>query len=292
MRSDSWTKEQEQLLRDFFPTSSKKKMEEIIPGRTYEAMRSYANKFGIKKAVGFGAKKKWNNTELAFLKDNYANTENSLLCAKFNCSEKSLYSAANKLNVKKSAEHISKTCGDVLKVVGVDTRFKKGDVPKNKGKKWDEFMTVEGQKNARKTTFKKGIVPHNTVAVGHERITRDGYVEVKVGDFKDSTNNFKLKHRLIWESVNGPVPANHQVRFIDGNIRNFDIDNLKLVSLSESLKINAMSDSSVVKRFLGIKDQHLVDEIIQNHNGIIDLKRNALKLNQQINKNERKTKVI
>jgi hypothetical protein len=53
-----------------------------------------------------------------------------------------------------------------------------------------------------------------------------------------------------------------------------------------------MSDSSVVKRFLGIKDQHLVDEIIENHNGIIDLKRNALKLNQQINKNERKTKVI
>lgn len=292
MRIDSWTKEQEQLLKDYFPRSSKKQMLDILPGRTYEAMRSYANKIGIKKAVGFGAKKKWNDNELAFLKDNYSDTENSVLCAKFNCSEKSLYSAANKLNVKKSAEHISKTCGKVLKVVGANTRFGKGHVPMNKGKNWNEFMSVESQNNARKTTFKKGNKPHNTVEVGHERITRDGYVEVKVNDNEDSSRNFKLKHRLVWESVNGPVPKNHQVRFIDGDKMNFDIDNLKLVSLSESLKINSMCDKSIVKRFLGIKDKGLVEKIITDHKDIVSLKRNALKLNQQINKNERETKVI
>ena len=38
-------------------------------------------------------------------------------------------------------------------------QFQKGQTPFNKGKKWDEYMTKEGQKNSKKTQFKEGNIP-------------------------------------------------------------------------------------------------------------------------------------
>lgn len=288
MSMKKWTEEELEILRLNFPISSKKEMETILTTRTYQAMRTRATLIGIKKAVGFGSKKYWNADELAYIKIHYSETENGLLCKKFNCSLKSVYTAAQLLGVKKSKEYRSRTFGSILKEVGKSTRFNPGRIPENKGRKWNEFMSKESQESCRKTTFKKGSIPHNIVEIGHERITRDGYIEVKIGDFSDSTKNFKLKHRMIWESANGPVPDGYQVRFIDGNPLNFELSNLKLVSKHESLLINSMSDASIVKRFMGIKDEKIIDDIIDRHQGLISLKRNAIKLNQQIKQNERK----
>ena len=53
-------------------------------------------------------------------------------------------------------------------------RFEKGQEPPNKGKKWDEFMSPEGQEASKKTQFKKGQIPHNGGApVGELRIRYD-----------------------------------------------------------------------------------------------------------------------
>ena len=38
--------------------------------------------------------------------------------------------------------------------------------------------------------------------------------------------NWMEKQRYIWEQVHGPIPKGHVVVFLDGNNRNFDIDNL------------------------------------------------------------------
>jgi hypothetical protein len=38
---------------------------------------------------------------------------------------------------------------------------------------------------------------------------------------------------MIWEKANGKVPKGHVVIFADGNIRNFNLDNLMLVSRAE-----------------------------------------------------------
>lgn len=110
---------------------------------------------------------------------------------------------------------------------GIDARFKKGQPSHNKGKKMPP-CTYEKVKG---TMFKKGSVPKNYRPVGSERISVDGYIEIKVED----PNVWKLKHRVMWEQVNGQIPENHALIFLDGDPLNCVVENLKLITRSELL---------------------------------------------------------
>lgn len=111
---------------------------------------------------------------------------------------------------------------------GFTGRFEKGNIPFNKGKKGIY------PKGCEKTWFKKGQTPINHKPVGSERIDRDGYILIKVAE----PSVWKLKHRVIWEKANGPIPKNYTVIFLDGDKSNTDINNLALVSRSELLIVN------------------------------------------------------
>lgn len=78
--------------------------------------------------------------------------------------------------------------------------------------------------------FKKGSEPHNTKHNGYERITVDGYVEVRV-----SKGKFVLKHRLVWEKEKGKIPKNMIVVFKDGNPLNIAIENLELITKRDNM---------------------------------------------------------
>ena len=109
---------------------------------------------------------------------------------------------------------------------GTGGYFKKGSTPWNKG--------LKGYMGANKTSFKKGTIPPNQVPIGTESITKGGYIKVKVGE----PNKWKLKQRYIYEQHYGEIPNNCNVIFADKNIRNFDINNLVLVSKAEMLILN------------------------------------------------------
>lgn len=117
-----------------------------------------------------------------------------------------------------------------LSKAGEAYRFKKGHIPWNKGKpkSW-----IGGEE----TQFKKGHKPHNWVPIGTERVSKDGYIEVKIqeGQFQ---KNWRGKHILIWEQHNGPVPEGHAIIFGDGDKRNFDINNLICVSRKQLVRLN------------------------------------------------------
>jgi hypothetical protein len=113
------------------------------------------------------------------------------------------------------------------------TQFKKGHVPFNKGKK-GVFLGGETGKAAQ---FPKGHKAWNWVPLGSERENADGYVDIKIDDGK-LQHNWKGKHILIWEAANGPVPKGHAVIFGDGNRRNFDPENLILVSRKQLVRLN------------------------------------------------------
>ncbi|MCX4351733.1 MAG: HNH endonuclease signature motif containing protein [Lachnospiraceae bacterium] len=98
-------------------------------------------------------------------------------------------------------------------------RFQKGQVPPNKGKKGVYAAGCE------KTWFPKGHIPKNHRPVGSERVNKDGYVEVKVAE----PNKWKLKHRIVWEKVNGPVPKGYIIIFRDNDKTNTDINNLLMI---------------------------------------------------------------
>jgi hypothetical protein len=98
--------------------------------------------------------------------------------------------------------------------------FQKGHEPANKMKKG---MCAAG---CEKGWFKKGHRPHNYCPVGSERISADGYVEVKIAD----PRKWALKHRLVWEAANGKIPDGYVLIFRDNDKTNTDLDNLILVS--------------------------------------------------------------
>lgn len=93
----------------------------------------------------------------------------------------------------------------------------------------------------RKDAFQEGNLPENTKPIGYERITKDGYVEVKVKmrpSRVDCNDNFVAKHRLIWEQLHGPIPDDCVVIFKDGDKQNFDPDNLALVTKAQRLQMS------------------------------------------------------
>ena len=120
---------------------------------------------------------------------------------------------------------------------GLTGRFKKGHIPANKG----THPPTVGR--MAETQFKRGGLPPNTKPVGYERITKDGYVEVKIKmrpSHPSYNDNFKAKHHIVWEEAHGPIPKGYVVMFADGNKRNFDLDNLILASRAEVAAINTL----------------------------------------------------
>lgn len=116
---------------------------------------------------------------------------------------------------------------------GVVKCFEKGHVPMNKGKK----MTEKQYKKLCHTMFKKWSIPANRLPLGTEKERADGYVWVKIQDGKKN-KNWKLKHVLIWEKVHGPLQDGEIVIFLDGNTRNFNIENLTAVSKAINARLN------------------------------------------------------
>lgn len=106
-------------------------------------------------------------------------------------------------------------------------RFSKGHVPPNKGKH-------SHNPGCEATQFRPGHQPANHRPVGSERVNVMGYVEIKAAEPK----TWKMKHVVIWEAANGPVPDGHVIIFGDGNRLNFSVDNLILVSKRELLVLN------------------------------------------------------
>ena len=102
---------------------------------------------------------------------------------------------------------------------GRNGRFVKGQVSPIKGMKMGKHKNGIG-------LFRKGHTPKNHRPVGSERITVDGYVEIKTAEPK----TWRFKHVVVWEAENGPVPIGHKIVFLDSNRMNIDIKNLRMIS--------------------------------------------------------------
>ena len=126
-------------------------------------------------------------------------------------------------------------------------RFEKGRATWNKGTK--------GLTKANVTSFKKGQKPHNYKPLGSERITKDGYCEIKVSD---TGRRWKSKHLVVYEKHHGKVPRGSVVIFLDGDKRNFDIDNLHLVTRNQLAMLNKNSliqkDAELTKTAINVVD--------------------------------------
>jgi hypothetical protein len=136
-----------------------------------------------------------------------------LFCEKFGRSDVSL-------------ENFTALCKRNGWLTGRTGRFDLGIVPWTKGKK------LPYNENSARTQFKKGQCPHNTKYLGHERVQEDGYTLVSVDEKNPHTGyerRYVLKHKYLWEKVNGPVPDGMCLKCIDGNKFNMDPSNWELI---------------------------------------------------------------
>ncbi len=135
----------------------------------------------------------------------------------------------NEFSTAYKASQINSFYGNHHLNSGLDGRFQKGHVSCNKGRKGCCARGCE------KSWFIKGHIPTNHKPVGSERIdSKDGYHLVKTAE----PNVWELKHRVLWESVNGPIPRGYALIFLDGNKDNITLENLALVTLAENARLN------------------------------------------------------
>lgn len=182
--------------------------------------------------------RKWTQQEIDTLSRMYPDCFASEIARVLERSVSSIHDMARKLGLRCSAEKIRRSglissnhpnC--------VATRFPNGHIPGNKGRK----ISAETYAMMSRTMFKKGNVPHNHREVGSERINVDGYIEVKVAE----PGKWMVKHRIIWEQHNGPIPPGYNVQFKNHNPLDCRIDNLYLISKSEQMR----TENSLIARY-------------------------------------------
>lgn len=143
---------------------------------------------------------------------------------------------------------------------GLTGYFPKGHIPANKGKK----LTPEQYEKARPTMFKPGQMSINKKPIGSERLNVYGYIDIKTGE----PNIWRPKHRVLWEKEHGPIPEGMVVVFADNNPQNLALDNLRLVTRAELLRLNR---SRLISKSKEITDAAIL--LVKNINALTKIKK-------------------
>lgn len=154
----------------------------------------------------------YSDAEIKFLRK-HETTPRPELCKLFNA----------KFGRTVSSDNIKAKCTRMGLKTGRTGAFVKGFTPHNKGVKgWCPPGVERGW-------FKKGQEPANLRPIGHERTCpKDGYISIKIDEINPHTGfkgRFVLKHKHLWEAINGPVPDGHFLKCLDGNRSNTSPDN-------------------------------------------------------------------
>ena len=173
----------------------------------------------------------WTDDERRVLSALYSDTDIKEICRILGRSDKSIYTQAYLLGLKRSEEYIKMLLqveAKRLREVGNQSRFQPGHKTWNKGSK--------GYMGANATSFKKGRKPHNTKEIGSTRIDgKDMFLLVKVAD-----RQWIRKEILIWEEAYGKIPKGSILRVKDPRQDKYDINNLMLISKEEHMKLNTV----------------------------------------------------
>jgi hypothetical protein len=221
-----YTQEQQQFIAENVKGTTTKELTRLFNEKfkidiTESAMKAYKTNHKLKsgtpkhKAAG-KATDLYSEEVRNFIGDHYKGTGHKDMAELLN----------NTFGISFTKEQVKGYYGRFNLDSGLTGQFPKGNIPFNKGKK--------GIGGWEPTQFKKGQAPVNYRPVGSERTNVDGYVEIKVAD----PNKWRLKHQVIWESVNGPIPKGYAVIFGNSNTSNLDINNLILVTRGQLAVLN------------------------------------------------------
>lgn len=96
-------------------------------------------------------------------------------------------------------------------------------------------MPPEIYEKVKGTMFKKHHIPHNHREVGSERISKDGYIEVKTKE----PNKWELKHRIVYRQFyKQDIKKGEVVIMLDGDKLNLSPENLQKITRAELVRYN------------------------------------------------------
>lgn len=182
-------------------------------------------------------KRFWQDWEIEVVRAVYPYVSTAKLADAMGCTRDQIYRLADRLALKKTAAYLASpdACrmrrGDKL---GAAFRFKPGHATWNKGTRY-----VAGGRSAE-TRFKPGTRPHTWRPIGSERVSKEGYLQRKIADTGCTRRDYVGVHHLVWRLHGLEVPAGHALVFRDGDKRNFDINNLELISRRELMSRNTV----------------------------------------------------
>jgi hypothetical protein len=156
----------------------------------------------------------WSTADDALLRERYPHEPTAPLAGELRRSLVATYQRAQTLGLEKTEAYLASPAACRLRreatPASVATRFKKGQVPANKGLRRPGWAPGR----MRETQFKRGARPQTWVPVGTVVVDPDGYRKQKVADERrPSRFNWRFVHVLVWETAHGPVPTGHAVTF-------------------------------------------------------------------------------
>jgi len=186
------------------------------------------------------SRKPWSPPEIEMLGKRYADERAKDISSALGRSVASVYGMANKIGLKKSEPFKeSIQSGRLIDGVrGKSTRFQAGQASWNKGK------SFPSRGRSAETQFKPGVRQGQAVKlyqpIGAERISKDGYLQRKINDDLPLQKRWRGVHLILWEEINGPLPAGHALVFRDGDKTNIVIGNLELITRRELMARNTV----------------------------------------------------
>lgn len=171
--------------------------------------------------------------EIETIAREYPTGDTEALAEKLGATVPQIYNAALNRGIHKTEEFKREQLQRAAKNLaesGKAHRFQKGEKPWNTNKK----IGLRGRSG--ETTFKKGSRPPNTAKIGDIAPIKGGYLKIKVAE----PNKWKLLHRMRWEEANGPIPKGHALEFLDGDVTNCELSNLRLISRVELMARNTI----------------------------------------------------
>ncbi len=171
-----------------------------------------------------------------WIAENVKGKESSVRTAELNAAFGSDYTCKQVMAYKKNHKLTS----------GVDMRFS--------ATRKNAYIPQKGTytPGSEKGWFKKGNQPHNHLPVGSEVKDGEGYVKIKIAE----PNRWRYKHRLVYEQFYGAIPPGGLVIFADGNIYNFEPENLVVMTRSENAYTTSTNlrstDASLTKTGLAV----------------------------------------
>ena len=162
----------------------------------------------------------WTREDEALLVARYPHEPTSRLARDLRRSMAAVSNRAGLLGLAKSPEYLASLEACRLRLgdnVGARTRFKPGHVPFNKGLRRPPGWAPG---RMRETQFKPGVRQGVAVRlykpIGHERLSKEGYLQRKIHDGLPRQSRWRAVHILVWEAANGPLPEGHAVAFRNG----------------------------------------------------------------------------